>query len=212
MASGSNIYQRSSRVSPLRQCEIISNLIEVRLASSNPKIRQGPRIDVRRHQFAMVVSQDCDLEQDYKVRNSKESTVSEDKKLPSILFCELIDVATLVSRSGIGSKDWKSIQQNKNERYQFLEKVPLECDAMKTGIGEMAMDFKRYFTVPADDTYSQLSNIRWHKHLGLVDENARMNKAHRRCIMFSPYLEQVSTRFSYFQSRIALPVDHQSEP
>jgi len=213
LPSENKIYQRSIRASPLRQSEVVSDLVEVRLAPMTLSLQQKPRVDLRRHPFAIVVSQDCDLEQDHRVRNPRRGIEpSEDKKLLSILFCELVDADTFVSRAAMGSKDWKTVQQNKNERYQFLESVPSHCDAAKTGIKEMVIDFKRYFTIPTDQVYSQLRSVAWHKHVGLSHVNPRMNKGQRRCTMFSPYLEQVSTRFCYFQSRVALPADHQSEP
>jgi hypothetical protein len=59
----------------------------------------------------------------------------------------------------------------------------------------MGIDFKRYFTIPADETYRRVE----------------LGEAQRRCVLQSPYLEHLSSRFAYYLSRVALPLDHVSE-
>jgi hypothetical protein len=88
---------------------------------------------------------------------------------------------------------WSKVKTNKDERYQFLEKVPSESDALGKGLPELGIDFKRYFCLPTDEAYYRLET-----------------DAMRRCRLRSPYLEHFSTRFSYFLSRVALPNDHRS--
>jgi hypothetical protein len=177
----------------LRQGEIITNLIQ--LVIDLDSIKSGELIVMPKiHPFAMVVSQDCDLTQDYKVR--REGRLDSDKILPNILLCEVITAAELRGNPGEGfNKDqWKRIKQNKDERYQFLEKVPADCDALGVGLPELGIDFKRYFSMPTDEIYFRVET-----------------EARRRYHFISPYLEHLSTRFSYFQYRIALPTDHRSE-
>jgi hypothetical protein len=60
----------------------------------------------------------------------------------------------------------------------------------------MAIDFKRYFTLPTDELYLRVER----------------QETRRRCGLKSPYLEHLSARFSCFLSRVALPEDHFSEP
>lgn len=145
------------------------------------------------HPFAIVVTQDCDLIQDYAVR--MESNFSSDKIIPSILFCEVITAEQLRGSGGIKSDIWKRIRMNRDERYHFLEKVSSVDDSLKEGLPELGIDFKRYFTLPTTEVYMRLET-----------------DVKRRCRLISPYLEHFSTRFCYYQFRVALPKDHFSEP
>jgi hypothetical protein len=69
-------------------------------------------------------------------------------------------------------------------------------DVMGEGLPELGIDFKRYFTISAAEVYIRLDS----------------NEIQRRCRLVSPYLEHFSTRFAYYQFRVALPADHYSEP
>ncbi len=67
MVQNSNIYRHSLPDTPLRQGEILSNLIQVVIdleSIGNEEIV----IDDKAHPYAIVVSQDCDLDWDYKAR------------------------------------------------------------------------------------------------------------------------------------------------
>ncbi len=93
----------------------------------------------------------------------------------------------------MNSTIWDRVKKNKDERYHFLEKVPAECDLRGEGIPELTVDFKRYFTLPVEEVYYQLTS------------------GCRRCVLCPQYLEHLSSRFSYFIGRVALPHDHVSE-
>ena len=97
---------------------------------------------------------------------------------------------------GLGSKAWARIQANKDERYHFLQKAEAIDDVRGEGLPELGIDFKRYFTIPTEEVY-------WRVH---------QKEAQRRCVLQSPYLEHLSSRFAYFLSRVALLEDHFSEP
>jgi len=145
------------------------------------------------HPLAVILTQDCDLEQDFKARQGH---VAADKQIPSLLFCE---VATAEDLYGFvkqtNKKLWDRIRINKDERYHFLQKVEPGDDALGQGLPEMGIDFKRYFTIPTDELYRRVE----------------LSEAQRRCILQSPYLEHLSSRFAYYLSRVALPLDHVSE-
>jgi hypothetical protein len=145
------------------------------------------------HPFAVVLSQDCDLEQDWKVRQemSPDSQEASPRELPSILFAEVHTAADLRGRLNGGL--WQRIRQNKDERFHFLEEVPAGAEAMANGLPELGIDFKRYFSIPTREVYKRMEG-----------------PAQRRCRLQSPYLEHLSTRFCYYQFRVALPLDHQS--
>jgi hypothetical protein len=179
--------------SSLRQGEILTDLDEFRLdvsALGSDAITGQPF----RHPFAVLLTQDCDLEQDFTAR---QKGVVSDKVLPSLLFCEAAKAEELFSRLGGRRKEWErmNIDKNKNERYHFLQKVDASCDTLQVGLPELGVDFKRYFAIPTDEVYRRIE----------------LGEAKRRCVMSSPYLEHLSSRFAYFLSRIALPLDHVSE-
>lgn len=106
----------------------------------------------------------------------------------------MIEAAGLRGAPGINSAIWRRIEQNKDERYQFLKRITPEQDTLGEGLPELGIDFKRYFTIPTDEVYVRLSA-----------------GVQRRCRLVSPYLEHLSTRFWYFQARVALPAEHRSE-
>lgn len=138
--------------------------------------------------YMVVLSQDCDLEGDFKNRQNPEG--KHDKFLHSILVCpaylgEQLKRGEHLSESGltmerIGGKKWDDIEINTNPRYHFL-KGNLEFQ-----IPNLAIDFKHYFTVPRDKIYDNLKN----HYLATVNELFR---------------ELLSQRFAYYLSRVGLP-------
>jgi len=185
------IYCQSIPDHPLRQGEILSNLTQVRIDLDSLGFEE--RLDHTLHPYAIVVSQDCDLDWDYKARQNEAKA---HKKIPNILFCEVAAATELHKRVDIDSKIWDRIKINKDERYHFFQQVTPAQDFLGEGLPELGVDFKRYFTIPSDEVYLRMAR----------------NEAARRCYLMSPYREHFSARFYYFQSRIALPEEHFSEP
>jgi hypothetical protein len=190
----SRIYERSLSQASLRQGEILSDVIQLPLDPDNIDF-DAPTVVKIIHPFAIIVSQDCDLDWDFTARQTQEQQQAH-KLLPNILFCMVSTAEELRGRADMNSGTWRGIRTNKNERYHFLQKVDPPDDALDKGLPELGIDFKRYFTIPSNEVHFQLENL----------------TAKRRCRLLSPYLEHFSTRFSYFQSRIALPEDHFSDP
>lgn len=191
------IYE-CSRNGPLRQGEIISGLVQIQLATGTEREfpSEDAEIPIRRIEFpyAIVISQDCDLDWDFKHR--KEPSTFLDKVMPNTLFCELYPAEELRHRPGgsINSGIWSRIRTNKDERYHFLQRVEVGDDAISEGLPELALDFKRCFSIPTDELYLQF-----------------VSQAKRRCRIVSPYLEHLAVRVFYYHSRVALPADHISE-
>ncbi len=173
---------------PLRQGEICSELIQVHLAVDTVGLAESA-VEQKVHPYAVILTQDCDLEQDFKARHGQNKP---DKMIPNLLFCEIVTAEQLRGTTGITSELWKRIRQNKDERYHFLQKVEPGDDAAGKGLPELGMDFKRYFTLPTEEVYKRIE----------------IGEAKRRCVLVSPYLEHLSTRFAAFLSRVALPQDH----
>lgn len=168
---------------PIRQGEIISTLKQYKRVVGTEQLD----FDEITHPYAIVLTQDCDLDWDFRAQTDLSLNA---KKIPNILFCEVM-VASDLSSSLNNSRIWSRICLNKDERYQFLEAIPIGLDASHEGIGDLAIDFKRYFTLPTEEVYGQLAVL-----------------AKRRCCLVSPYLEHFCGRFWYFQNRIALPREH----
>lgn len=179
------IYVRSTAVGPLRQGEILTAVVQsvLTLASAGT---DAPEIEPIEHPIAIVASQDCDLEQDFRARQDRKPPV-----LPSVLLYEVILARTLLS-SLPGSDVRRPVSNNKNERYHVLQGVPAAMDALDEGLSDLGIDFRRYFTIPTLELYKQLE----------------LTTAKRRCLLVSPYLEHFAIRAAVFQCRVALPADH----
>ena len=171
---------------------MLTNLIQIHLDLQTIGLPE-PRVTPRRHEYALVLSQDCDLDLDFKARGG---TISPEKQIPFVLFCEVITAQELRSGpGGMNSTIWGNVRTNKHERYQFLQKVDPAEDALGKGLPELGIDFKRYFTIPVDEVYRRIE----------------LGEAQRRCVLNSPYLEHLCIRFANYLSRVALPADHLSE-
>lgn len=140
--------------------------------------------------FVMVLTQDCDLVQDQKVRPDLVKAKNQDKLLFSVLVSPLYNVEHF--RAGehlsalergmekINSKKLRSIKNNEIPRYHYLE------FAEDVQLPNSVIDFKHYFSINLD----QLVRTKTTKCRGAVAELFREDIAHR----FASYL-----------SRIALP-------
>jgi hypothetical protein len=189
------IYSSSQPATSLKQGEIVSSLPQIVLSAESFYSQKEKDLKVHRrmHPLAIVLTQDCDLERDFRER--KQDEPKPEKLLPSVLFCEVQTAEELFSGRDINSKIWARIKINKDERYQFLNGIAPEEDAQGEGLPELGIDFKRYFTVPTDELYSRFEQ-----------------ETKRRCFLNPPYSQHLIFRFFYFQSRIGLPEDHASEP
>lgn len=183
------IYRRSPEIGTcLCQGEILSDLIRFPL---DIKTINDPEPGIVRidHPFALVLTQACDLTQDFDARLHQKP-----HQLPDVLFCQL-PIASALKTPELNSKIWDRIKRNKDERYHFLEMIPSECDACGNGIPELGVDFKRYFTIPTEEVYLRIE----------------LGQTRRRSVLCTPFLEHVSSRFAYFLSRVGLPREHISE-
>jgi len=187
------VYGPSEAEGRLWQGEILENLIQLQVNIETIELNEEGAVEVRpvNHELVLVLSQDCDLEQDYKRRQAALLGT-----LPNILFCEVYRAEDLRARvqaqDQLGRQDWKRrIAQNQNDRFQYLQRVEANQDLRHLGLPALAIDFKIYFTVPSDELYFRLRH-------GIL----------RRSRLNSPYIEHLAYRFYKFQSRIALPRDH----
>lgn len=191
-------YEKSAETGALRQGEILSNVVQVSVLPESvdtalPKVKRVP------HDYAIVITPECDLDWDFKAQQGNES---QGKLIPNILLCAVVfasDIAKRINEDRPLSKrfetrtPWERTTQNKEERYHFLEKIDSTQDLEGEGIRSLGIDFKDFFTLPTDFLYSSIDR-------GLT---------RRRCRLIRPYNDHLNSRFAYFQSRIGLPEDHQ---
>ena len=144
---------------------------------------------MRTYNYAVVLSQDCDLEQDYNARQQGDQE-GMDKRLFGVLLCGVYEEDEVRSgryRDGatqINSRDWNFVRQNRLPRYQYLGYVPgPNC--------KLVADFKDYFLVPVPYLYEQINQ----------------GKTIRMASMDSPWKDHLLQRFGFYMIRVGLPMD-----
>ena len=176
----------------INQCDIYRDIEFLEYAKED-----GDSIEVSKIVFplAIVLTQACDLQQDYNARkkNEVENKGNQDKFLISVIVAPIYNfeefrMGTHLDQLGLmmdpkGRRDkstCSNIMKNENKRYHYLN------FAEDVEIVESVVDFKHYFTV----TVNYLNAIRKEKYVCSID---------------SLYRELLLQRFSNFLSRIGLP-------
>lgn len=141
--------------------------------------------------YIIILSQDCDLLSDY---NNRQDINAEkhDAYLQSILVCpaylatelragtHLHDFDLVMERKN--SEKYGSIRNNTDPRYHYL------CGDPGLQIPELIVDFKHYYTLPRSYVYNLYNRDKY---------VASLNELFR---------ESICQRFSFYLSRIGLPV------
>jgi hypothetical protein len=191
------IYQPSNKNTSLRQGEILTGVIQYNpVVSEVSQEAQELSFEQVIHPYAIVVTQDCDLDWDYRARQSDK--VQPSKLLNSIILCEIAaarEVRDIADKSVMNSGEWNLVKSQRHERFYFFEKIPTECELEQIGLPELTADFKKVFGIDAAVLYRQLE-------LGITK---------RRAVLSSPYLEHFSRRYHGFHGRVALPSQYESE-
>ena len=148
------------------------------------------------YQYVMVLSQECDLTQDYneRIKDPMQQSITYDKLLQSVIVVPMFNFEQFKTGShflNFGftmAKDYsnpnktpaKNLMQNNNPRYHYMdfdESIPLVPSVM---------DFKRFFTIDINTLY-------------------RTRLEHYVCSVDELFRERTSQRFANFLSRIGLP-------
>ncbi|HBE20471.1 MAG TPA: hypothetical protein DEG17_21140 [Cyanobacteria bacterium UBA11149] len=191
------IYQPSIKKTSLRQGEILTDVIQYNPVVSELSIEaEELSFQAVIHPYAIVVTQDCDLDWDYRARQTINSQPS--KLLNSIILCEIAtarEVREIADKNVMNSGEWNLVKSQRHERFYFFERIPLECELQQIGLPELTADFKKVFGINAATLYRQIE-------LGI---------AKRRAVLSSPYLEHFSRRYYSFHGRVALPDQYKSE-
>lgn len=180
--AASPIFTTEGLTAELRQSEIISDLVQYEV---NPDTSEAPNVT---HDYCIIVMQDCDLYWDFAKRSSGEAAT-----LNGVLVYEAETIDQFRPKIPKGTDIWKRIRQNTDERYHVLEAIPAEQDLLGKGIPELAIDFKRLFSMPPTEIERQC---------------ARRDQAKRRCRLLEPYREHLQTRAAFYLQRVMLPLSH----
>lgn len=195
MADKPSPYERTDKQGPFRQGEIITSVPDYLVSSKDDG---GVDVQVLNHPYAIIVTQDCDLEQDFRLRAEKK--MNHFRVQRNLLLCEvwLASDVRQYERDGDTFKAnralWGDIQKNKDERFCFLEEVPADIDLAGEGLPELVVHLRATFSILTEEAYSLASRG------SLV----------RRCKLRSPYLEHLSQRVAGYLCRVALPEPHRS--
>jgi hypothetical protein len=174
----------------LRQGEILEGLLELRPVPTQGSTKDDLDvvIETAPHPLVVVVSQDCDLEWDYKARHG---LVGSHKLLSHILFCDLYEHGQVRTREDVKSDIMKRIRQNQDERHHSFPGVSAENGDVT--LSPLIMDFKSYFSMPTGMVYMQLER----------------NWVVRKGILPVPHRYAASHRLMGFLGRVALPAEEQ---
>ena len=183
------MYHKEENKKFIIQGDIFRSFTYVRWAKLNTS-SGNVDIDEIKIPFFVVLTQACDLKQDFQDRSKKESE-KRDKYIESVLVCPAY-IATSV-KTGSHLKElkiqsesynrdrWKIIEKNNNPRYHFLKENP----SLK--IPNLVIDFKQYYTIPTQILYELFED----HYLGALQDL---------------FKEDLSQRFASYLSRIGLPV------
>jgi hypothetical protein len=193
-------YQESPARGALREAEVLRDVIDVH-ATGITWGDGGVVTDVswaaQVRPFAVVMTQDCDLEQDFNLRfpaDGQAPAVEEAERHPNalqtIVLCEAFDLEELASRvpADFSKLEKKMARRNQNERYHCLmEGTPPGSDPLPG----LVLDLRTPFSVPVMALYEQLD------HAGA--------KGRRAGIIPEIHSHDLIHRFYSYQARVALP-------
>lgn len=146
--------------------------------------------------YVVVLTQDCDLEQDDAARKETPKK-NDDKDLQSVLLCPAyqslkVRAGTHLEELGLTMQSfnkelWRPVTQNTAPRYHMLPEEPA------VQLPELVLDFKQYFTSPREFFCKKYKGS-YVTSLGPL------------------FRESLSQRFAHYLSRIGLPEFEAAKP
>lgn len=182
-------FDRGNRIS---QGDVLRN---IRYIESINITEEGIEVSFIYYPYVIVLTQDCDLEQDSNIRSDQDN---DSIRLLSILVAPLYNeehfflgnhLSNLKLVGDVFSKSktpYKRVIQNQDSRYHYLK----FDDAVI--VPNSVIDFKHYFSIDVSEYSSKLDK-------------------HFVCCVKELYREQISHRFSFYLSRIGLPTIEMNE-
>ena len=183
------IKVKKQKISRISQGDILRDVEHIEYLSEKKGNIELSKIN---YPIVVVLTQDCDLAQDYKFRWSRYNSKTEDKLLLSVLVAPLYNAEHVYTGEHLSALDMKMelisrnkspgkcLRKNETPRYHYLE--------FETGVPIVpsVVDFKHYFS----------ANIVYLKKLKTTNFVCQLSELYR---------EDVSQRFSSFLARIGLP-------
>lgn len=167
----------------LRQGQLLRGIVEFR--SNVAHTVDEPSLEVLEHPLAVVLTADCDLEQDFNAR-SEPFEAGNRRILPGVLFCDLFQEEQ-IRPDFVGLSDiWKRAVHNQDERYHCLGEALVA--GSNQSLPKFLLDFKRTMIIPSAAVYGSLA-------VGAIVPVA--------CVS-GEYLYDLMHRFFTFQSRIGV--------
>lgn len=143
-------------------------------------------LDLVELKYAVVISQDCDIEHDFE---SRKKGKGHDKNLRSLLVCPAFNLEEFANGTHFGTWEMEKFNSKKvdklknNDEYKRYHYLPSTDEYL---VPELILDFKHFFTLPRDFLYRKRQQV----YLASLSELFR---------------EELSHRFSNYLSRIGLP-------
>lgn len=191
-------HYEKHNLSRVHQGDIYKNIICPRVHYD--ELRKEPILIVEKFPYIVVISQECDLQQDYTNRELNRTLQTENYHggyIPSILLSPAFLSDTF--RSGehlssgeknkkswkierINSSRWKIIKKNNNFRYHFL------AGDLNIQMNDLVVDFKYYYTISREYFYNNF-----------------LKRKYYVSSLKPIYREHLSYRFFHYLGRIGLP-------
>ena len=184
----SQIKYRYKKINKKRLCQgDILRGVEFKIGDSN----YGGKSDTVGLKYAVVMSQDCDINSDFLNKEKKKSNpdADDDKFLPTILVCPAYISGEFYIGSHINGWSMKPFSKKeieklmKNDEYKRYHYLHQNNDL---GIPELIIDFKHFFTLPVGLLYKYKKT----SYISTISEVFR---------------EELSQRFAGYLSRFGLP-------
>lgn len=193
MAPEQSIYRPVRTGNRLFQGEILQDVDEWVPAYDVTDPNLVASVSQARYPFAVVMTQDCDLAQDWLRR---EALSNAETDLSSVLLCRAAPAeSAFASEANLRGRDLqKPIKNNKNERYQYLIGSPVVAGSEVRQHPALLMDFKSVFSVRTSELYRQI-------RVGAAP-------VWRGFALETPWAEHLQCRFAWYHARIGLPHDH----
>ncbi len=180
----------------LRQGEILRSfrVPVLRYRRESASDERSAYVDYRRYPWIVILSQDCDLEQDYLARNELAARegrepVRADKELQGVIVSMAYPAIAVKSgsyregASRLTTAHGRMLEQHRLERYGYIQRQAGSLN------DDLAVDFKEHLTIPPDYLYAELG----------ADPSPIIGR------LDHPWREQLSFRFWTYVYRVALP-------
>jgi hypothetical protein len=144
-----------------------------------------------RHPLMIVLSQVCDLEQDWHTREGKSDPPNESSSavMPHLLLCDLFDKDGLRTvHNELNIRLFERIEKNQNERFHYFISAPIE--GSQSTLPGLYLDFKKVYGLPTHNLYAGIA----------------ASGISRVAVVPPIYLHDLIHRFFGFQSRVGVPV------